>query len=125
MKGSKNLFKKSDPNFGSKKINLLLAGSTKQKLLRVAIKFFAQKILHKIPCFWDFTFVFFNKRLSKKINLLLAGSTKQKLLRVAIKFFAQKILHKIPCFWDFTFVFFNKRLSAHHFFCSKNDVMKF
>lgn len=64
-------------------------------------------------------------RQRKKINLLLAGSTKQKLLRVAIKFFAQKILHKIPCFWDFPFIIFNKRLSAHHFFCSKNDVMKF
>ena len=41
-----------------------MAGSTKQKLLRVAIKFFAQKILHKIPKTWDFPFMIFNKRLS-------------------------------------------------------------
>lgn len=30
----------------------------------MAIKFFAQKILHKIPSFWDFPFMIFNKRLS-------------------------------------------------------------
>jgi hypothetical protein len=65
MKGSKNIFSKIGSEFRQqKKINLLLAGSTKQKFLRVAIKFFAQKILHKIPCFWDFPFIIFNKRLS-------------------------------------------------------------
>ena len=68
MKGSKNLFKKSDPNFGSEKKNKPAFGRFKeQKLLRVAIKFFAQKILHKIPSFWDFPFMIFNKR-NKKID---------------------------------------------------------
>ena len=65
MKGSKNLFKKSDPNLGSeKKINLLLAGSRSKIFASGNYKFFAQKILHKIPSFWDFPFMIFNKRLS-------------------------------------------------------------
>ena len=63
MKGSKNLFKKSDPNFGSEKNKPAFGRFKEQKLLRVAIKFFAQ-ILHKIPSFWDFPFMIFNKRLS-------------------------------------------------------------
>jgi len=41
-----------------------LAGSRSKIFASGNYKFFAQKILHKIPSFWDFTFVFFNKRLS-------------------------------------------------------------
>lgn len=64
MKGSKNLFKKSDPNFGSEKNKPAFGRFNEAKTFASGIKFFAQKILHKIPSFWDFTFVFFNKRLS-------------------------------------------------------------
>jgi hypothetical protein len=48
----------------AKKINLLLAGSRSKIFASGNYKFFAQKILHKIPSFWDFPFMIFNKRLS-------------------------------------------------------------
>lgn len=75
-KGFRNIFSKIRSEFQVAKKNKPAFGRFKeQKLLRVAIKFFAQKILHKIPCFWDFTFVFFNKRLSAHANFIISKLT--------------------------------------------------